>query len=88
MCVMCLGTFLPPPRSKDHRWRLDPVSEEAVGCDDPHRVLSQRVRPHRPPALHGEPAAQVCLLAHQHHRVIPTQQQPRLRLGRVHLERE
>lgn len=53
----------PPPRAEDDCGGSDPVGEEALGCDDPHGFLSERLRPHRPPALHGQPPAEVCAVA-------------------------
>lgn len=55
---------LPPspsflPRLENHRRRTDPVGKEAVGRHDPHRVLPERLRPHRPAALHGQPETEV-----------------------------
>uniref|UniRef100_A0A3P8UMP1 Sodium voltage-gated channel alpha subunit 8 n=1 Tax=Cynoglossus semilaevis TaxID=244447 RepID=A0A3P8UMP1_CYNSE len=81
-----IENYLCHSRPEDHRWRPDPVCEEALGCDDPHRLLPERLRPHRPPTLHGQPAPQVCVLAHQHHRVQSGQRQQGLRLERVHHE--
>lgn len=58
----------PLPRAEDDRGGSDPVSEEALGRDDPHGFLPERLRPHRPPALHGQPPAEVCAVATpQHH---------------------
>lgn len=74
---------IPPPtptplflRFEDHRWGTDPVSKEAVRRHDPHRFLPQRLCPHRPAALHGQPEAEVrafpnqqqCHQQHQQHR--------------------
>lgn len=70
LCVY-VYTYLISHRSEDHCWRFDPVGEEAVRCDDPHRVLPQCLCPHWSAALHGKSAAQVCHLAHQHHRNVP-----------------
>lgn len=51
-CVYCVLTNRP----EDHCGCLDPVCEEAFGCDDPDRLLSQRLCPDWTSALHGEPA--------------------------------
>lgn len=72
-------------RPEDHRWRPHPVCEEALRRDDPDRLLPERLRPHRPAAFHGEPAAEVRLLAHRH--VQRHQQLQELRLGGVHQQR-
>lgn len=86
LCVY-VCTYLISHRSEDHCWRFDPVGEEAVRCDDPHRVLPQCLCPHWSAALHGKSAAQVCHLAHQHHRNVPRYQwQPCIQLARVHHE--
>lgn len=69
-----------PSRPEDHCGRPDPVCEEAFGCDDPYRLLPERLCPHRPPALHGQPAPQVRDLANQQHRELPGQRQQGLRL--------
>lgn len=88
LCVY-VCTYLISHRSEDHCWRFDPVGEEAVRCDDPHRVLPQCLCPHWSAALHGKSAAQVCHLAHQHHRNVPRYQwQPCIQLARVHHEWE
>lgn len=50
-------------RPEDHSGGPDPVGEEAVGCDDPHGVLPERVRARGAAVVHGEPAAEVCALA-------------------------
>lgn len=52
-------------RLEDHRWRSDPVGKEAVRCHDPHRFLPQRLCPHWPAALHGQPEAEVRALSNQ-----------------------
>lgn len=43
-------------RPEDHCGRSDPVCEEAVGRDDPDRLLSQCLCSDWAAALHGEPA--------------------------------
>lgn len=43
-------------RPEDHCGCSDPVCEEAVGCDDPDRLLSQRLCSDWTATLHGEPA--------------------------------
>lgn len=70
-----------PGRPEDHRGCSDPVSKEAVGCDDPDRLLPERVCADRPAAVHGKPAAQVCEdpAVEQHaelHREQPNDQHP------------
>lgn len=60
MCVLCLTRTACPCRPEDHRGCFDSVSKEAVGRDDPDRLLPERVRANRPAAVHGEPAAEVC----------------------------
>lgn len=67
----------PDPRPEDHRGRSDPVGEEAGRRDDPDGLLSQRLRSHRPAALHGEPAAEMRPHHHtlsQHHLTFIQQQ--------------
>lgn len=54
-----------PLRPEDHRGRPDSVREEAVRRDDPDSVLPERLCLDRTAALHGEPAQQVCGVAHQ-----------------------
>lgn len=78
-------------RPEDDRGRSDPVGEEAGGRDDPHRVLPERLRPHRPAAVHGEPAAEMCpqhgtLPQRQHvrQRLLPLQQQDLGVAARLH----
>lgn len=64
-------------RPEDHRRRAHPVGEEAGGRHDPHGLLPQCVRAHRPAALHGEPASEVCpqhLTLSQHHLTFIQQQ--------------
>lgn len=46
-------------RPEDHRRCSHTVCEEAGGRDDPNRLLPERLRPHRPAALHGKPAAEM-----------------------------
>lgn len=58
-CLCVTQTSLPLLRSEDHCRRFDPVCEEAGRRDDPDRLLSQRVCPHRPAAFHGAAAAKV-----------------------------
>ena len=78
MCVCACVCVFVLNRPEDHCGRSGPVSEEAIRCDDPDSVLPECVCADCPPALHGEPAAQVCILAHQHKRLLPGQRQPRL----------
>lgn len=40
-------------RSEDNCWCVVPVSEEARWCDDPHRLLSQCLCPHRVTTVYG-----------------------------------
>ncbi len=82
----CMCVHIRYLRSEDHCWRFDPVGEEAVRCDDPHRFLPQCLCPHWSAALHGKSAAKVCHLAHQHNRNIPGQWHPCIQLGWVHHE--
>ena len=65
ICVSVCACIL-IDRPEDHCGSSDPVCEEAVGCDDPDRLLSQRLCSDWTAALHGEPAAEVCYLADQH----------------------
>ena len=81
------------PRPEDHRGSSHPVGEEAGGRDDPHCVLPECLRSHRPAALHGQPAAEVRPQhgpLHQQHgqqpqqqQHFPLQQQDLVLLGRV-----
>lgn len=66
---MCLAAS----RLEDHCGRPDPVSEEAVGCDDPDRLLPERLCSDWSPAVHGQPAPKVRDLADKHHRQPPVQ---------------
>ncbi len=65
-------------RPEDHCGRPDPICEEALRCDDPDRLLSERLCLDRSPAVHGQPAPQVCDLADQHHREHPAQRRQAL----------
>lgn len=56
VCVCACGNCVLIGRPEDHCGCSDPVGEEAVGCDDSDRVLSQRLRSDWPAAVHGEPA--------------------------------
>lgn len=58
-------------RPEDHCGRPNPVCEEAVGRDDPYRLLPERLCPHWPAAVHGKPAPEVRGLADQHDRDPP-----------------
>lgn len=70
MCVwVCVFSML-IDRVEDHCGCSDPVCEEAVGCDDPDCLLSQRLCSDWAAALYGEPAAEVCNLANQHDRAV------------------
>lgn len=61
VCVfVCLMHIVCPCRPEDHRGCFDPVSKEAVGRDDPDRLLPKCVCANRPAAVHGKPAAEVC----------------------------
>ena len=71
------------PRSEDHRGRSDPVGEEDGGRDGTDGVCAGRLRPRRPPALHGEPAAEVHPLAGPHQRHTGGQLQQRHRPQRL-----
>lgn len=55
-------------RLEDHSWRADPVGKEAVRRHDPHRFLPQRLCPHWPAALYGQPEAEVCAFSNQRQR--------------------
>lgn len=50
-------------RPKNYCWRIDPVCEEATGCDDSHLILSGCLRSGGPPAIYGQPATEVRLMA-------------------------
>lgn len=65
-CIpLCRGWL----RFENHRWGSHPVREEDGWRDDPDGVRTCSLRPHRPPALHGELAAEVHPLApwQRHH---------------------
>lgn len=47
-------------RPEDHRGCLVPVSEEACTCDDSHRLLLERLCPHRVTTVYGPFKAKVC----------------------------
>lgn len=59
VCVLCLTHTACPCRPENHRGCFDSVSKEAVGRDDPDRLLPERVCANRPAAVHGKPAAEV-----------------------------
>ena len=59
----CHALLLSVIRAEDHRGGPDPVGEKALGRDDPHRLLPERLCPGGAAALHGKPAAEVCALA-------------------------
>ncbi len=56
VCVCVCAYLVLIDRPEDHCGCSDPVSEEAVGCDDPDRLLSQCLCSDWTAALHGEPA--------------------------------
>ena len=58
-CIRTKRYFFIPSRPQDHRGRRHRVSEEPEGRDHPHGVLALRVRPPRPPDLHGRAHAEV-----------------------------
>lgn len=51
--IDCLLSGTVSGRTENHRWRSVPVGEEACRCDDPHRLLLERLRPHRIATVHG-----------------------------------
>lgn len=56
VCVCVRVIYMLIDRPEDHCGRSNPVCEEAVGCDDPDCLLSQRLRSDWTAAVHGEPA--------------------------------
>ena len=50
-------------RPEDHRGRPNPVGEEALRCNDPDCVLSERVCTNRITAVYGQPAKQMFTMA-------------------------
>lgn len=57
-----------PARFEDHRGCVVPVSEEALRCDDPHRLLPQRLCPYRATAVYGPFETKMYLESSEHHR--------------------
>lgn len=56
ICVCVCVIHMLIDRPEDHCGRSNPVCEEAVGRDDPDRLLSQCLRSDWTATVHGEPA--------------------------------